>query len=154
MEKNFENGMVVAQFLESNPLVEKVIYPGLPSHPQHGLAKHRFRGHPEMITFYIKGSFNILILSSKTLIYLLCLRAQGEYESLAELSPFMTHASVAKSEVLGISDTLILLSIDLENKQDLLDSLDQGSTPSKCKSQLAFHNCYPKLLPEKIKSST
>ena len=78
-----------------------------------------------MIAFYIKGSFNIMILSSRTLSYLFCLRAQGEYESLAELSAFMTHASTAKSEVPEISDTLILLSIDLENKQDLLDNLDQ-----------------------------
>lgn len=98
---------------------------GCPSHPQHELAKHQFTGHPEMIAFYIKGSFNILILSSRTLSYLFCLRAQGEYESLAELSAFMTHASTAKSEVPEISDTLILLSIDLENKQDLLDNLDQ-----------------------------
>ena len=81
-----------------------------------------------MIAFYIKGSFNILILSSRTLSYLFCLRAQGEYESLAELPAILTLASVPKSdrEVLGISDTLIRLSVGLEDKQDLLDDLDQA----------------------------
>ena len=66
MEKYVENGMAAAQFLESDTWVEMVVYPGLPSHPQHELAKQRFTGHPEVITFYIKGSFNITRLSSRT----------------------------------------------------------------------------------------
>ncbi|XP_012508124.1 PREDICTED: cystathionine gamma-lyase-like [Propithecus coquereli] len=56
MEKHFKNGMAVAQFLESNPRVEKVIYPGLPSHPQHELAKRQCTGCTGMVTFYIKGT--------------------------------------------------------------------------------------------------
>ncbi|XP_048207536.1 cystathionine gamma-lyase isoform X2 [Perognathus longimembris pacificus] len=56
MEKHFKNGMAVARFLEANPRVEKVIYPGLPSHPQHELAKRQCTGCPGMISFYIKGT--------------------------------------------------------------------------------------------------
>ncbi|XP_026969870.1 cystathionine gamma-lyase isoform X1 [Sagmatias obliquidens] len=128
MEKHFENGMAVAQFLESNPWVEKVIYPGLPSHPQHELAKRQCTGCPGMITFYIKGSLQHAETFLKNLKLFTLAESLGGYESLAELPAIMTHASVPKSdrEVLGISDTLIRLSVGLEDKQDLLDDLDQA----------------------------
>uniref|UniRef100_A0AC11BRW6 Cystathionine gamma-lyase n=1 Tax=Ovis aries TaxID=9940 RepID=A0AC11BRW6_SHEEP len=128
MEKHFENGMAVAQFLESNPQVEKVIYPGLPSHPQYELAKRQCTGCPGMITFYIKGSLQHAETFLKNLKLFTLAESLGGYESLAELPAIMTHASVPKSdrEVLGISDTLIRLSVGLEDKQDLLDDLDQA----------------------------
>ncbi|XP_007471703.1 PREDICTED: cystathionine gamma-lyase isoform X3 [Lipotes vexillifer] len=128
MEKHFENGMAVAQFLESNLWVEKVIYPGLPSHPQHELAKRQCTGCPGMITFYIKGSLQHAETFLKNLKLFTLAESLGGYESLAELPAIMTHASVPKSdrEVLGISDTLIRLSVGLEDKQDLLDDLDQA----------------------------
>ncbi|XP_044094398.1 cystathionine gamma-lyase isoform X2 [Neovison vison] len=128
MEKHFENGMAVAQFLESNPRVEKVIYPGLPSHPQHELAKRQCTGCPGMITFYIKGTLQHAQTFLKNLKLFTLAESLGGYESLAELPAIMTHASVPKSDrdVLGISDTLIRLSVGLEDKKDLLDDLDQA----------------------------
>lgn len=122
MEKNFEMVWQLLNFW-SQILQKRLFILGCPLILSMS-CKASIQRSPRDDHLYIKGSFNILILS-KTLIYLLCLRAQGEYESLAELSAFMTHASAVKSEVLGISDPLILLSIDLENKQDLLDNLDQ-----------------------------
>uniref|UniRef100_A0A3Q2GTM7 Cystathionine gamma-lyase n=1 Tax=Equus caballus TaxID=9796 RepID=A0A3Q2GTM7_HORSE len=128
MEKHFENGMAVAQFLESNPLVEKVVYPGLPSHPQHELAKRQCTGCPGMVTFYIKGTLQHAETFFKNLKVFTLAESLGGFESLAELPAIMTHASVPKSnrDALGISDTLIRLSVGLEDKKDLLDDLDQA----------------------------
>uniref|UniRef100_G1Q0Z9 Cystathionine gamma-lyase n=1 Tax=Myotis lucifugus TaxID=59463 RepID=G1Q0Z9_MYOLU len=128
MQKHFENGMAVAQFLESHPLVEKVIYPGLPSHPQHELAKRQCTGCPGMITFYIKGALQHAEAFLKSLKLFTLAESLGGYESLAELPAIMTHASVPENhrEALGISDTLIRLSVGLEDKEDLLEDLDQA----------------------------
>uniref|UniRef100_A0A2K5RA85 Cystathionine gamma-lyase n=1 Tax=Cebus imitator TaxID=2715852 RepID=A0A2K5RA85_CEBIM len=128
MEKHFKNGMAVAQFLESNPLVEKVIYPGLPSHPQHELAKRQCTGCTGMVTFYIKGTLQHAEIFLKNLKLFTLAESLGGYESLAELPAIMTHSSVPKKDrdVLGISDTLIRLSVGLEDEKDLLDDLDQA----------------------------
>ncbi|XP_017735577.1 PREDICTED: cystathionine gamma-lyase isoform X1 [Rhinopithecus bieti] len=128
MEKHFKNGMAVAQFLESNPGVEKVIYPGLPSHPQHELAKRQCTGCTGMITFYIKGTLQHAEIFLKNLKLFTLAESLGGFESLAELPAIMTHASVPKNDrdVLGISDTLIRLSVGLEDEKDLLEDLDQA----------------------------
>uniref|UniRef100_A0A671E2S7 Cystathionine gamma-lyase n=2 Tax=Rhinolophus ferrumequinum TaxID=59479 RepID=A0A671E2S7_RHIFE len=128
MQKHFENGMAVAQFLESNPLVEKVVFPGLPSHPQHELAKRQCTGCPGMVTFYIKGTLQHAETFLKNLKLFTLAESLGGYESLAELPAIMTHASVPKSQrdALGISDTLIRLSVGLEDKEDLIEDIDQA----------------------------
>ncbi|XP_063481385.1 cystathionine gamma-lyase isoform X1 [Symphalangus syndactylus] len=128
MEKHFKNGMAVAQFLESNPCVEKVIYPGLPSHPQHELAKRQCTGCTGMVTFYIKGTLQHAEIFLKNLKLFTLAESLGGFESLVELPAIMTHASVLKSDrhVLGISDTLIRLSVGLEDEEDLLEDLDQA----------------------------
>ncbi|XP_015345992.1 cystathionine gamma-lyase [Marmota marmota marmota] len=128
MEKHFKNGMAVAQFLESNPRVEKVIYPGLPSHPQHELAKRQCTGCSGMITFFIKGTLQHAETFLKNLKLFALAESLGGYESLVELPAIMTHASVPKNDrdILGISDTLIRLSVGLEDEKDLLEDLDQA----------------------------
>ncbi|XP_007946514.1 cystathionine gamma-lyase-like, partial [Orycteropus afer afer] len=128
MDKHFENGMAVAQFLESNPRVEKVLYPGLPSHPQHELVKRQCTGCPGMVSFYIKGSLQHAETFLKSLKIFTLAESLGGFESLAELPARMTHAAVPKNarDVLGISDTLIRLSVGLEDKKDLLEDLDQA----------------------------
>ncbi|XP_076040588.1 cystathionine gamma-lyase [Oratosquilla oratoria] len=129
MEKHMSNGLAVARFLEDHPCVERVIHPGLPSHPQHELAKRQCYGHSGMVTFFIKG--NNLKVSQKFFehikIFTLA-ESLGGYESLAELPSIMTHASVAKEERerLGITDGLIRLSVGLEGEEDLLNDLDQA----------------------------
>uniref|UniRef100_A0A671FX46 Cystathionine gamma-lyase n=1 Tax=Rhinolophus ferrumequinum TaxID=59479 RepID=A0A671FX46_RHIFE len=128
MQKHFENGMAVAQFLESNPLVEKVVFPGLPSHPQHELAKRQCTGCLGMVTFYIKGTLQHAETFLKNLKLFTLAESLGGYESLAELPAIITHASVPKSQrdALGISDTLIRLSVGLEDKEDLMEDIDQA----------------------------
>ncbi|OXB82182.1 UNVERIFIED_CONTAM: hypothetical protein H355_009061 [Colinus virginianus] len=128
MNQHFHNALAVGRFLESNPRVEKVIYPGLPSHPQHELVKKQCTGCPGMLSFYIKGNLKHATAFLKSIKVFTLAESLGGYESLAELPAVMTHASVPKEEreALGISDTLIRLSIGLEDEEDLLQDLDQA----------------------------
>ncbi|XP_065410107.1 cystathionine gamma-lyase isoform X1 [Chrysemys picta bellii] len=128
MKQHFYNALAVAQYLESNPRVEKVIYPGLPSHPQHELMKRQSTGCPGMVTFYIKGNLEHSEIFLKNLKLFALAESLGGYESLAEHPAIMTHASVPEEEreVLGINDTLIRLSIGLEDAQDILEDLEQA----------------------------
>ncbi|CAL4065286.1 unnamed protein product [Meganyctiphanes norvegica] len=129
MEQHQKSGFEVGRFLETHPCVEKVLHPGLPSHPQHELALRQCYGHSGMVTFYIKG--NNLEVSKKFFenikVFTLA-ESLGGYESLAELPSVMTHASISaeEREQLGITDGLIRLSCGLEGTQDLLDDLDQA----------------------------
>ncbi|XP_015678822.1 cystathionine gamma-lyase [Protobothrops mucrosquamatus] len=128
MKQHFHNALTVAQYLESDPRVEKVIFPGLQSHPQYDLMQRQCTGCPGMISFYIKGNLENASQFLKNLKLFTLAESLGGYESLAEHPAIMTHASVPKEdrEVLGISDTLIRISIGLEDSEDLLEDLDQA----------------------------
>lgn len=128
MEAHQKNALKVAKFLEGHPKVEKVVYPGLKSHPQHALAKKQMNGFGGMITFFLKGN---LSKSKKFLervkIFSLA-ESLGGVESLIEHPAIMTHASVPKKvrEEIGIYDNLIRLSVGIEDIEDLLKDLDQA----------------------------
>lgn len=128
MKAHAENAMKIATFLESHPLVEKVVYPGLKSHPQHELAKKQMSGFSGMITFFIKGG---LAASKKFLesvqIFALA-ESLGGVESLIEHPAIMTHASVPveQRKKLGIDDSLIRLSVGIEDCDDLIADLKQA----------------------------
>uniref|UniRef100_A0A1W7RI63 Cystathionine gamma-lyase n=1 Tax=Agkistrodon contortrix contortrix TaxID=8713 RepID=A0A1W7RI63_AGKCO len=128
MKQHFRNALTVAQYLESDPRVEKVIFPGLQSHPQYDLMQRQCTGCPGMISFYIKGNLENASRFLKNLKLFTLAESLGGYESLAEHPAIMTHASVPKEdrELLGISDTLIRISIGLEDSEDLLEDLDQA----------------------------
>ncbi|KAM5256272.1 cystathionine gamma-lyase-like [Ctenodactylus gundi] len=128
MERHFENAMAVAQFLESNPRVEKVNYPGLPSHPQHELAKRQSTGCTGMVAFFIKGTLQHAVTFLKHLKVFTLAESLGGVESLAALPVVMSHAPMPKNDrlALGITDTMIRLSMGLEDKKDLLEDLDQA----------------------------
>ncbi|KAL2090103.1 hypothetical protein ACEWY4_014791 [Coilia grayii] len=128
MRQHFKNALAVATFLEADPRVDRVIFPGLPSHPQHELMKRQSTGCPGMITFYIKGKLENATTFLSSLKLFALAESLGGYESLAEHPAIMTHASVPEEErvVLGISDTLIRLSVGLEDEQDIIDDLDQA----------------------------
>lgn len=128
MKQHFKNAMAVAEFLERDPRVDKVIFPGLSSHPQHELMKKQCTGCPGMITFYIKGKLEHATAFLNNLKLFALAESLGGYESLAEHPAIMTHASVPENErmVLGISDTLIRLSVGLEDEEDIIADLDQA----------------------------
>merc|ERR1712193_126379 len=128
MKRHGENGMAVAKFLEQNPRVETVNYPGLPSHPQHEVFKKNARGMSGMVTFTTKGDINNCKKVLESMKVFTLAESLGGFESLAEHPAIMTHASVPaeQREKLGISDTLIRLSCGLENEADLIADLDQA----------------------------
>ncbi|PIK13919.1 PLP-dependent aspartate aminotransferase family protein [Halobacteriovorax sp. JY17] len=126
MEAHQKNAMKIAKFLESHPMVEKVLYPGLKSHPQHRIAKIQMSGFGGMITFFLKGDIKkSKKFLSKIQIFSLA-ESLGGVESLIEHPAIMTHASIPKKtrETLGITDNLIRLSVGIENVDDLIRDLE------------------------------
>lgn len=125
MKAHQSNAMAVAKFLESHPKVEKVLYPGLESHPQHALAKEQMHGFGGMITFYIKGGLNSARKFLENVNVFSLAESLGGVESLIEHPAIMTHASVPPEtrKVLGIDDSLIRLSVGVEDLEDLLADL-------------------------------
>ncbi|KAJ3370942.1 hypothetical protein GGF31_003672 [Allomyces arbusculus] len=139
MAQHARNAAAVAAALESSPLVENVIYPGLKSHPQHELAKRQMRGFGGMISFRIKGDLATSNAFLRHLKYFTLAESLGGVESLAELPAVMTHGSVAPEDraVLGITDTLLRLSVGIEETddlvQDVLQALQKASQLGKAK---------------------
>ncbi|XP_063795167.1 cystathionine gamma-lyase [Pseudophryne corroboree] len=128
MKQHFHNALAAAMFLEKDPRVDKVIFPGLPSHPQYELTKRQCTGVPGMVTFYIKGGLEHATIFLKSLKVFALAESLGGYESLAEHPVIMTHASVPEEDrvLLNISDSLIRLSIGLEDTEDIIEDLDQA----------------------------
>jgi cystathionine gamma-lyase len=125
MKAHEENATAIAQFLESHPKVEKVLYPGLKSHPQHELAKEQMLGMGGMITFYIKGGMEASRKFLENVNVFSLAESLGGVESLVEHPAIMTHASVPAEnrKKLGIDDSLIRLSVGVEDIDDLLNDL-------------------------------
>ncbi|AZZ38147.1 cystathionine gamma-synthase [Bdellovibrio sp. qaytius] len=133
MKAHAENGMKVANYLEKHPQVEKTIYPGLASHPQHALAKEQMSGFGGMITFFIKGGMPAARKFLESVEVFALAESLGGVESLVEHPAIMTHASVPPEQrkVLGIDDSLIRLSVGVEDVDDLLADLDQAFKAAK-----------------------
>jgi len=128
MERHQQNAMKLGEYLGGHPKVAKVTYPGLPSHPQHDLARRQMKGFGGMMTFEIKGGLEAARSFLKALKVFVCAESLGGVESLAEHPAIMTHASVPKEtrEKLGIADGFIRLSVGVEDPQDLIDDVKQA----------------------------
>ena len=125
MEKHSENAQLVAEFLENHPLVSKIIYPGLESHPEHNIAKKQMRLYGGMVTFVVSGGLSQAKKVLENLEVFTLAESLGGAESLAEHPAIMTHASIPKEtrEGLGIDDGLIRLSVGIETAEDLINDL-------------------------------
>jgi cystathionine gamma-lyase len=128
MERHQENAFRLARFLEGHPQVQKVTYPGLPSHPQHELARRQMSGFGGMLTFVIRGGLPAARAFLSSLRVFALAESLGGVESLIEHPAIMTHASVpAKTRAaLGIADGFIRVSVGIENAEDLLQDLERG----------------------------
>jgi cystathionine beta-lyase/cystathionine gamma-synthase len=125
MRAHCENGLAVARFLEQHVAVEQVIYPGLPSHPQHQLAQRQMRGFSGMVSLLLKGGEPAAhALITRTKLFTLA-ESLGGVESLIELPAAMTHASVAGSP-LEVPAGLVRLSVGIEEPEDLIADLEQA----------------------------
>jgi cystathionine gamma-lyase len=133
MKAHSENAIKVAQYLEKHPQVERIIYPGLASHPQHELAKEQMSGFGGMITFFIKGGMTAARKFLESVEVFALAESLGGVESLVEHPAIMTHASVPAEQrkALGIDDSLIRLSVGVEDVEDLLHDLDQAFKNAK-----------------------
>ncbi len=126
MERHNQSAMQIATWLEAHDQVDSVIYPGLESHPQHQLAKKQMSDFGGMITIYLKGNLDKARSFLENLEIFALAESLGGVESLIEHPAIMTHASIpAETRAqLGISDTLVRISVGIENVEDLKQDLD------------------------------
>lgn len=140
MQRHCENGLAVARWLAKHPKVAKVIYPGLPSHPQHALASRQMRGFGGMISFELKGASvrEAERFVSATRLFTLG-ESLGGVESLVILPCQATHVAVppAERKRAGLVDHLIRLSVGIEEADDLIADLDQAFSATFAKSRSA-----------------
>ncbi len=128
MKAHEKNALEIASYLENHPKVEKVVYPGLKSHPQHDLAKKQMKGFGGMITFFLKGGLSESRLFLENVKLFALAESLGGVESLVDHPAIMTHASIPKEvrESLGIFDNLIRLSVGIEDVGDLKNDLEHA----------------------------
>ena len=129
MQRHCENGKAVAEYLETHPKIEDVYWPGLTSHPNHEIAKKQMSDFGGMLSFTTKGNDykEAIKVLEKLKIFTLA-ESLGGVESLAGHPASMTHASIPKEEreKTGVVDSLIRLSVGIEDKDDLINDLKQA----------------------------
>lgn len=125
MERHCQNAMRLAEWLAGHPSVARVIYPGLPDHPQHELARQQMRAFGGMISIVMRGAHEAARqLVTRTKLFTLAV-SLGGVESLIEVPAGMTHALKADSD-LAIDPALVRLSVGIEHVDDLKEDLDQA----------------------------
>lgn len=127
MERQAQNALAVAQWLEGQQAIEKVLYPGLPSFPQYELASTQARGFGAMISFYVDSEATALKVLDHVRVITFA-ESLGGTESLMTYPLVQTHGDTPDSlkEALGINERLLRLSVGLENAEDLIADLDQA----------------------------
>jgi cystathionine beta-lyase/cystathionine gamma-synthase len=125
MREHARNAQMVAEFLESRDDVARVYYPGLPSHPQHDLARHQMSGFGGMLSFVLQGPVERALDFASRLTYFSLAESLGGVESLISHPARMTHGSIPKEERerRGITDALLRLSVGIEDVEDLIGDL-------------------------------
>jgi cystathionine gamma-lyase len=128
MRQHEENARIVASFLNEHPQVEKVYYPGLASHPDHELAKRQMSGFGGMVSFQFKGAYADVDKLVRRFKVISLAESLGGVESLVCHPASMTHGSIPKEirESRGLTDTLLRLSVGIEDVEDLLADLQQA----------------------------
>jgi cystathionine beta-lyase/cystathionine gamma-synthase len=127
MAQHNANGMALAGFLAAHPKVSSVLYPGLPSHPQHDLAKRQMRGFGGMVSFDV-GTFEAARRVCNRVKLMSLAESLGGVETLISHPATMTHASVPAEtrQEIGITDSLVRISAGIEDVADLIDDLNQA----------------------------
>ncbi|HLX41480.1 MAG TPA: cystathionine gamma-synthase [Ktedonobacteraceae bacterium] len=130
MRQHEENAHAVARFLAEHPRVEKVYYPGLPGHPDHALAKRQMSGFGGMVSFQFKGAVADVDKMVRRFKVFTLAESLGGVESLVCHPASMTHGSIPKEirESRGLTDTLLRLSVGIEDIEDILADLEQALT--------------------------
>ena len=126
MRQHEANALAVAAFLQEHPRVEKVYYPGLPSHPDYALAKRQMSGFGGMVSFQFKGTYQDVAQMVRRFKVFTLAESLGGVESLVCHPASMTHGSIPKDirESRGLTDTLLRLSVGIEDIEDILADLE------------------------------
>jgi cystathionine gamma-lyase len=128
MERHCANAMAIAERLARHPKIESVIYPGLPSHPQHALAKRQMHGFGGMMSIRVRGDLPVTRRFLERCELFALAESLGGVESLIEHPAIMTHASIPADvrASLGITDNLVRLSVGIEDVDDLVADLEHA----------------------------
>jgi cystathionine gamma-lyase len=128
MERHAANALTVATWLAKHPAIEQVVYPGLPSHPQYALAQRQMKNGGGMVAAFIKGGGGPAVTVLERLKLFALAESLGGIESLAGHPWTMSHASVPEDrrKAIGITPSLVRLSVGIEDAEDLIDDLDQA----------------------------
>ncbi len=128
MERHSRNALRVAEFLSSHPRVKRVSYPGLPSHPQHGLARRQMRGFGGMLAFELEGGMEEAYRMMEGLELVKCAVSLGDVSSLIEHPASMTHRSLPEEERerIGIGEGLMRMSVGVEDAEDIIGDLEKA----------------------------
>jgi cystathionine beta-lyase len=128
MREHDRNARLIAEFLQEHDQVERVFYPGLPTHPQHDLARRQMSGFGGMISFEVKGGLPAARrMVERTRLFTLA-ESLGGVEALIELPAAMTHASIPAEirRAHGVADGLVRISVGIEDVADLISDLDRA----------------------------
>ena len=127
MARHNENGLALARFLEAHSAIERVLYPGLESHPQHELAARQMSGYSGMVALDLGDPARARALATDTRVFQLA-ESLGGVQSLISVPALQTHASVPKEmrEAMGVTEGLVRLSVGIEDVEDLTQDLDQA----------------------------
>jgi cystathionine beta-lyase len=129
MDRHCKNGASIAHFLRNHPKVDRVFWPGFEEHPNHDVAKKQMRAFGGMISFSLKGNKfeDASTLAQNVQVFSLA-ESLGGVESLLGHPASMTHASIPKDERerSGITDSLLRLSVGIEDEEDLIEDLKQA----------------------------
>lgn len=133
MERHCKNALEIARFLENHPLIERVYYPGLSSHPQYELAKKQMKNMGGIVSFEVKGGIKAAKQFIDSLKLIITSFSLGDPETLVQHPASMTHSSIPaeEREKFGITDGLIRLSVGLEDVSDLINDLESALEQAK-----------------------
>ncbi len=128
MDRHAENAQRIATWLEAHPAVTRVLYPGLPSHPQHALAARQMRNGGGMVSFEVRGDLDAVRKVAERVRLFALAESLGGVESLLDHPAVMTHASIPPAEraAAGLSDGLLRLSVGIESCDDLVADLERA----------------------------
>ncbi|MFI4898225.1 MAG: trans-sulfuration enzyme family protein, partial [Phycisphaerales bacterium JB059] len=128
VDRHCDNAEKMAGFLEQHPKIERVVYPGSPSHPQHELAMRQMKRGGGMITAYLKGGVNEARTFLEKVSLFSLAESLGGVESLIDHPAIMTHATVPPEEraKIGITDGLVRFSVGIEDSQDQIDDVERA----------------------------
>ena len=128
MQRHCENARVIANYLKKHDKVDNVYWPGFENHPNHNIAKSQMNDFGGMISFTVKGNFDLVKRITSSFKVFTLAESLGGVESLVNHPATMTHASLPKEErdKIGITDNLIRLSVGIEDISDLVDDIEQA----------------------------